>query len=236
MCSAHRRVLGLGVLTAAVIATAVAIAFGGATGTIPTIVAIQRAAQTHTGSPAGILCFGVAVDSSTVVTAAHCVDGLGQRQLEVVPLRGLEICGSARPFLDPVAVERPDPTTRFNVSLGADILELRLETPLPSVAPVRAIGSSTGTWDMITWGQPGGGLECTGRSIELSSGTLNDCQGLTVNPSVAACVKGVENGCARDSGSPVFRVESGVVDLLGVMSMGIGCNVEGPAVVARWLP
>ncbi|BBC32358.1 hypothetical protein SGFS_036520 [Streptomyces graminofaciens] len=197
------------------------------------------------GTRAGQFCGGVAVDRSTVLTAAHCLseDVLGAPpdligDLKVIAGRGELISNEGQEI--PVHGTWIDPDYDADTNAG-DFAVITLASPLPadSVIPVASAGDPAyepGTGAVVYgWGDTTGAGNYP-RSLRAANVTvLSDsvCQQaypgsvegryLADSMMCAGEITGGRDACQGDSGGPLVAEGK----LIGLVSWGIGCGVAG---------
>ncbi len=204
----------------------------------------------------GQFCGGTLVDADTVVTAAHCVEGLlgikfidnlVDRLLygELMVMLGREsLSGSGG---EEIAVSNVVVHPNYRGG-GSDIAIIKLasnsaQTPIAYAVPADASYYSTGTTATVTgWGTTSSGGSSSNNLREVDVPIVSDtsCQssyGSSLEPSVEICAgypNGGKDSCQGDSGGPLIVSKGSGKLLVGVVSWGNGCARAGyPGVYAE---
>ncbi len=181
------------------------------------LVALDRAEAIIQGSPSNLerhtvriggICTGVAIDRTTVVTAAHCV---GRRGSVTAGGRHIEIASVARGSVTLDNGRR--------VSVAGDAAFLRLRSPMPgSVVPLPVDdGEADGSFVIAGYGtnsERHGGLSGTLREATLVDSNVE--RHMLVDPARKGAISA--SACFGDSGGPVLRRSGAGYALVGVVT------------------
>lgn len=192
--------------------------------------------------PSPTLCGGSLIASTWVLTAAHCLAGVQQDQVEV--FAGLTSL-SQRSDLTKLPIAsifvKPDfDATRY----VNDVSLIQLAAPVTTSPQLRAIAVPV-SQDAATWPAPGTSATITGWGTQGETGSHNSDQLLSATVQVLAdaagpcgqyggsyvgssqlCVGTPAGGvdtCQGDSGGPLVVDVNGSATLAGVTSVGTGC-------------
>ncbi|CAI6341141.1 unnamed protein product [Periconia digitata] len=206
-------------------------------GDAPFIVAISRSGNAH--------CGGSLIDSTTVVTAAHCTQPYAVNTLTI---RAGSLQRTSGGVTSNVASKRVHPNYNAN-TYENDIAVIKLSTPIPEsdtikYAKLAASGSDPAAGTTLTvagWGstRSGGSATTELRKVDVPVVARATCdsnyqpEGLSVTSDMfcAAPSGGGKDSCQGDSGGPIFDSSK---TLVGTVSWGIGCAQAGyPGVYAR---
>lgn len=198
------------------------------------------------------LCSGALVSSTWLVTAAHCVDGVGPDRVRMwAGLTSLSERGEGNRL--PVAEVIVHPGWNRS-SYANDIALVRLAAPWTGAANLQAISLPT-TVDAANWPVQGslgtisgwGVLSFGGQSTDqlqradvhvlASPGAPCGSYGPQFDPAVQLCageLNGTVDTCQGDSGGPLVVVENGTPLLAGITSIGNDCATPNyPGVYSR---
>ncbi|MEU1408315.1 serine protease, partial [Streptomyces sp. NPDC005728] len=172
------------------------------------------------------ICGGALIDSTTVVTARHCVKGTSADQLKVrVGSNSVSDGGELVPVADSIPFDDSDDTTVNDISL------LKLAEPVEAT-PVRIADTSPppGTpVRLLGWGQTCADASCglTDDLKELDTAVLPPWNCDYYHPSDSStelCMDATETDaiCPGDSGGPALFEDGGELVLAGVASKMAG--------------
>jgi len=186
---------------------------GTTTSEFPAAVAIARYGAPH--------CTGTVVGPRTVLTAAHCLEGVTASSLKVVIGASL---GAAEAVL-PVSAITPHPDYDSQ-KLENDIGTVTLGADAP-VTPIKLLPSMDASWagrtlTFVGYGITSGYGKGSGvkRSVSMPIHSVMATQFSYKSPG--------KNTCNGDSGGPAFAQVGGEWFVAGVTSYGdAGCNVYG---------
>ncbi|KAJ8117213.1 hypothetical protein OPT61_g1544 [Boeremia exigua] len=209
-------------------------------GDFPFIVSLQRNGA-H-------MCGGSLLNANTVLTAAHCVDGITAAGLTV---RAGTLSRSSGGVVSVVSSFRINP--QYNRSLAdKDLAVLTLQTPIATsstigYATLAAAGSDPADGSgarTAGWGNTQSASESSanlrkvdvpivGRATCVANYQLDSPpKTVTADMVCAGLAAGGKDSCQGDSGGPLVDASTGT--LIGVVSWGTGCALAGfPGVYAR---
>jgi len=178
---------------------------------------------------AGLHCGGSIIGATTVLTAAHCIDGLLPERVEV-------LAGTQR-LDDPAAVRVG--VLRYAAHRGADVAILFLESALTQPAVDLAMPEQAALYApgmparVIGWGttrESGNGTSNNLRQVEVPIVEDDRCVDAyrgesVVDPSREICAGAAgRDSCPGDSGGPLLVIdEANRFRQVGVVSYGKGC-------------
>jgi hypothetical protein len=219
--------------------------FHGAPADLPAFVSLSQG---------GHFCGGTLVAADRVLTAAHCVQGSGPGQFDVIvggkarPVRGIYFSPKFRIIPSPAAPES------FSASAAVrDAAVIALREPVTDVPPLAlaatppADGEATTTVGRGMSG-PDSGVTKEPRVASQQVLATATCKGYfkaLLHPSFHLCTKdpttNAAQACPGDSGSPVMVQRDGAPQVVGIVSWGGETQLrdcgEGPADVSeRVLP
>jgi secreted trypsin-like serine protease len=198
-------------------------------GAAPAAGGAGRAVVMLTGSH-GTFCSGVALASSLVLTAGHCV-------LPGADYKLIEFDAARRPALKDIAAIARHPEFDVNAVLRhqvtADVAILRLATPSNVAAATLApAGGAVAVGDRFTVAGYGVAVRGDGKSggtvraaTLAATGQPGSLQIRLVDPATRGERAGL-GACTGDSGAPVFRGADGALAVIGVVSWSTGPNMS----------
>lgn len=187
------------------------------------------------------LCSGSLIASTWVLTAAHCMDGVGPDRVQVWPgLNSLSQRTDDNALSATEVIVHPE----WNAtSYANDLALIRLAKPWEPGPERQAISLPT-TVDAANWPVAGAAATISGWGVQAFGGESPDqiqqatahviaspgapCgeYGSQFNPAVQLCageLNGSIDTCQGDSGGPLVVVEAGLPLLAGVTSIGNDC-------------
>jgi secreted trypsin-like serine protease len=194
---------------------------------LPVVALVERESM---NARRGYFCNGVLLRPRVVLTAAHCLRGLGARRIDVVYRRSdLRRSGGRRVS---VLKTRKHPSVRVD-GIGQDLALMRLESRLR----VRSLslGQIKDDYRMriASWAQ--GYRLRTFSATTIPSKSCQIIYGGVFFPAWDFCTESKRAAtCSGDSGAPLFNIESsGRVVVYGIVSRGeINCQ-RFPSINAR---
>lgn len=208
-----------------------------AEGQYPFVVSLQQGRH---------FCGGSLVAPDTVLTAAHCVEGVQPSRFTV--LAGQTVLSGTNGTRHKVSSIHVHPG--YEQTAVGDVAVLKLETPVQGITPVTLLGREGASHEqagrlftVAGWGRltEGGRAPDRMQHVAVPFITHAECQRqyqgrqqIDQDKELCASVPG-KDSCQGDSGGPLFLQaadESWVQ--LGVVSWGIGCARQGsPGVYSR---
>ncbi|PVH94868.1 trypsin-like serine protease [Periconia macrospinosa] len=206
-------------------------------GDVPYIVAISRSGSAH--------CGGSLLDSTTVLTAAHCAQPYAVSSLTI---RAGSLTRTSGGVTSGVTSKRVHPSYNSNTYVN-DVAILKLSTPIAESSTIKyatlaTSGSDPASGTTLTvagWGstRSGGSATTELRKVDVPVVARATCnsqytpEGLSVTSDMfcAAFSNGGKDSCQGDSGGPIYDANK---VLVGTVSWGIGCAQAGyPGVYQR---
>jgi len=202
----------------------------------------------YSGTSNGHFCGGTLINSSWILTAAHCSTGLNPRSV-TVNLHRHDLTRSATSEQGiSVGVSQIiiHPNYRA-VTSDADVALWKLATPVNTLTPI--VLDSRAQYDyapnpvtVAGWGdlRQGAGRgsptlqEVTVPIVSTTTCNVNYPRSITDNMVCAGLPSGGKDSCQGDSGGPLWATNPGYPVLVGVVSWGEGCaQPNKPGVYAR---
>ena len=198
-------------------------------------------------------CGGTLIDRDSVLTAAHCMEGVVAPQLRVT----VGITDLTRNQGQTRGVESIFRHPRYitsNVSYRYDAAVLELGRPVRGISPVKIPGTASNSLEtpgrqatVAGWGNtvlqsPGGGEpdRFPARMREARVPVVSDAAGRSVYGGsyapalMLAAGREGRDTCQGDSGGPIFVRASSATYQIGITSFGNGCGAAGfPGVYAE---
>jgi len=216
-----------------------------AAGQAPYLVSVQRPGWSGGW---GHSCGGAILDATTIVTAAHCVDGAAPTGVRVSYGSVKHAAGT----IDAVAAVRVIPSYNSR-TIANDIAVLKLATPIPlgdgnpdiGTVELPPAGSDPAGGTMVQvagWGdtREGGSLSATAEAADLPIIDRRTCRqdygtrDIDNSMVCAGLPAGGQDSCQGDSGGPMVEMVAGRPVLVGIVSWGRGCaRANLPGVYAR---
>ncbi len=190
-------------------------------------------------------CGGTLIGRSSVLTAAHCVEGLPARPLRVAV--GRTKLNSQQGQLRRVSRISVHPRYDSRRNFGYDAAVLKLNKPVSGVKPIRLSGrkqdflenpgrrATVAGWGNTTVQPPEGGnrVSYPDRMREVRVPLVADRRGKAVYgkdylPRIMVATYAPGRGvCWGDSGGPLFSRAGGAHWQVGITSFGAGCGAKG---------
>jgi len=192
-------------------------------------------------------CGGTLLNSKTVLTAGHCLEGVRANQFKVVlGEHNLEINENEQ-VIEVSYVRYKDYNTE---TLNNDFAIIRLRTNAKftqSVSPICLPEANSINYDsrlatVTGWGRlrEGGSWPDILQEVNVNTMTNSQCTTNTdYNPgevtSTMICARAPgKDACSGDSGGPLITKEGSTYTLIGVVSWGFGCaRAQAPGVYSR---
>jgi secreted trypsin-like serine protease len=190
-------------------------------------------------------CGGTLIDRNSVLTAAHCVDGVPARYLRVAV--GRTVLNSRQGTLRRVSRVFVHPGYAPDRNMGYDAAVLKLNKAVKGTRPVRLAGGNQDFLEkpgrratVAGWGnttvQPPDGSNATdypNRMREASVPLVSDRRANNVykseyQPRIMVATYAARKGvCWGDSGGPLLSRTGGAYRQSGIVSFGAGCGARG---------
>jgi secreted trypsin-like serine protease len=192
-------------------------------------------------------CGGSLIDSDSVLTAAHCVDGIFPTNLSVVVGR-TQLSTNQGQLREVTRMYIPD-GYNFNQASKNDVAVLRLKSPVTGITPVR-LPPSDENWSeqpgksqtIAGWGSTMSGGASPDRMLEVKVPVVSDADAAKLSSSfipelmISAGEKGKDT-CQGDSGGPLFVIPLRLGKpppgsppppryQYGITAFGKGCGVD----------
>lgn len=194
------------------------------------LVAIVNRSAPSTDLSGASSCAAVLVDRGVIFTAAHCDLGsdVGLEGSDA-QIAAFNLCSTSE-----IQGYRLEISSVWMPSGNGDLAVLRLRSDISSeTASLASVSPRVG--DRVTawgWGAeyPGGPSPCFAEKKDLQVISFSECSDVVElgEPGPYFCAvasEGSRNTCTGDSGGPVFN---GNGELVGLVSGGVGCEVDAP--------
>ncbi|KXN65112.1 putative trypsin-like serine protease precursor [Conidiobolus coronatus NRRL 28638] len=195
-------------------------------------------------------CGGTLYDGNTIITAAHCIDGMGgiegqwTAKIHRHDLKKSDAEEGGKTFNVVNRILHPQYNSTSSVN---DIAIWKIDAPKGRRTNVEiddgTIGKETDTLlTTIGWGHTFFGGSGSNKLLEVKVPVfdIDTCaanHGDRIDKEKQVCAGYPEGGkdtCQSDSGGPLFKYENGKQILVGVTSFGIGCaNPDIPGIYTR---